>query len=57
MQKEPLVSVIIPLTTGSNTFLEAIESVKIQNYKNIEIIVINDGSTQKEYYNFEFDKK
>ena len=57
MQKEPLVSVIIPSYNRFKYLLEAIESVKIQNYKNIEIIVINDGSTQKEYYNFEFDKE
>jgi glycosyltransferase involved in cell wall biosynthesis len=35
--------------------LNAIESVKKQTYKDIEIIVINDCSTQKEYYEHNFE--
>lgn len=43
--KIPLVSVIIP-TYNRPTFLkEAIESVANQSYKNIEILVIDDGSS------------
>lgn len=56
MQKKPLVSVIIPSYNRFKYLLEAIDSVRLQNYENIEIIVINDGSTQEEYYHFEFDK-
>ena len=41
---EPLVSIIIPVYNGSNYMREAIDSAISQTYKNIEIIVINDGS-------------
>lgn len=39
-----LVSVVIPVFNGSNYLREAIESVFSQTYKNIELIVVNDGS-------------
>ena len=40
-----LVSIIIPVYNGSNYVKEAIDSALAQTYKRIEIIVINDGST------------
>lgn len=40
----PLVSVIIPVYNGEKTIRETIFSVLNQTYKNIELIVINDGS-------------
>jgi len=49
--KNPIkISVIIPSYNRFEYLLNAIDSVKNQTYSNIEIIVINDGSTQKEYY-------
>ena len=40
-----LISVIIPVYNGSDFVAKAIESAINQTYKNLEIIVINDGST------------
>ena len=48
--KEPLVSVIIPSYNRFEYLLNAVNSVKNQTYKNYEIIVVNDESSQKEYY-------
>ena len=41
----PLVSIVIPVFNGANYLKESIESALNQTYQNIEIIVINDGST------------
>lgn len=41
----PLVSIVIPVYNGANYMREAIDSAIAQTYKNIEIIVVNDGST------------
>ena len=40
----PLVSIVIPVYNGSNYMREAIDSALAQTYKNIEIVVVNDGS-------------
>ncbi len=49
------VSVIIPLFNQGKYVNESIESVLASSYKNIEIIVINDGSTE-EYTNNIFEQ-
>lgn len=41
----PLVSVIVPTYNGCAFLREAIASVQTQSYGCIEIIVVNDGST------------
>ncbi len=42
---KPLISVIIPVYNGEKYLAEAIESVLDQNYCPIEVIVVDDGST------------
>lgn len=42
---KPLVSIVIPLYNGANYVEEALTCAIAQTYPNIEIIVVNDGST------------
>lgn len=44
-EKEPLVSAIIAVYNGEGYLADAIKSIMNQTYRNIEIIVIDDGST------------
>ena len=49
------VSVIIPSYNRFRYLFNTIKSIKNQTYKNIEIIVVNDASTEKEYYNYNWE--
>ena len=42
---QPLISVIVPVYNGERYLKNCIESIEAQNYEPLEIIVINDGST------------
>lgn len=46
-ESQPLVSVILPVFNTEKYVTESVESVLNQTYKNLEIICINDGSTDK----------
>ena len=43
--KEPLVSIIIPVYNAAPYLAACLESVRRQRYENIEILLINDGSS------------
>ncbi|HEY9704612.1 MAG TPA: glycosyltransferase family A protein [Allocoleopsis sp.] len=44
---KPLVSVIIPVYNGAKFLKDAIANVKSQNYHPLEIIIVDDGSTDE----------
>ena len=53
MAQSTLISVIIPVRNGRNYIHEALDSVFRQNYSNIEILIIDDGSDDYEYTELE----
>jgi glycosyltransferase involved in cell wall biosynthesis len=45
--KTPLLTVLMPVYNGEQFLKEAIDSILRQTYKNYELIIINDGSTDR----------
>ena len=43
----PLISIIVPVYNGEQYLNECVDSILQQDYKNIELILINDGSSDK----------
>lgn len=44
---KPTVSIVIPCYNAANYLGETLQSIANQSYKNIEVILVNDGSTDK----------
>ena len=44
---EPLISVIIPVYNGQDYLENCIQSIENQTYGNLEVIIVNDGSTDE----------
>lgn len=53
--EEDLVSCVIPSYNRFKYLLNAIHSVQNQTYKNVEIVVVNDGSTEAQYYDYDYE--
>ena len=45
MSTSPLVSIVIPVFNGANYMRQAIDSALAQTYPQVEVLVVNDGST------------
>lgn len=45
MNIEPLISVIIPVYNGEKYIYESVKSILDQSYSNLEVIIVNDGSS------------
>ena len=58
MEEQELISVIIPSYNRFKFLLRAIQSIRSQTYKNIEIIVINDCSDKEreKYHSYDWEK-
>lgn len=45
--REPLISVIVPVYNGQGYLADCIDSIEKQTYGNLEVIIVNDGSTDR----------
>ena len=55
--ENPAISVIIPTFNRFEFLLNALESIQTQTFQDFEIIIVNDGSEDERYYNYNFGKK
>lgn len=46
---EPLISVLVPVYNVERYLQEALESIAAQTYRNLEVIVVDDGSSDRTY--------
>ena len=49
MKNSNLISVIISVFNGENSIAESLQSIQEQSYNNLEILVLDDGSTDSTY--------
>lgn len=47
--KNSLVSVIVPMYNAGRFIKKCVESILNQTYRNFELLIINDGSTDKSW--------
>ena len=47
--EKPLISIIVPIYNAEDYLLDCLSSIAAQSYKNIEAVLINDGSTDNSY--------
>jgi glycosyltransferase involved in cell wall biosynthesis len=52
----PLVSVIIPTNNRFHSLINAINSVINQTYRPIQLIIVNDGADDQNYYDYNFQE-
>ena len=47
MTEEQIVSIIIPVYNVESVLRRCLDSIRVQTYKNIEVLLIDDGSIDK----------